>query len=451
MRVGRSLLVICTVLLFAAMVRRDAASVAPVRLLAVEVAELQTPDSQAADSQQQNKQAYSLPKDKLAKAIALDRIRNVLNFAYPLWGLGVLWLLLASGAAVWLDAWSRRVSDRPAIHGLLFFTVLIVVVTVADLPLDWYGHRVSLAYGISVQGWGSWLMDHAKALGLALLLSAPLMLLVHWIVRRSPRHFWFWAWLVALPVGLFITFAEPLGERIFNQFEPLSKNNPALVAELAKVVTRTGTSIPPDRMFLMKASAKTTGLNAYVTGLGTTKRIVVWDTTIGRVPDDEILYIFAHESGHYVLNHIVKGLLVGAIGIFFVFWACARAAGWLVQRFGARWRIESLGSAAGFVVLLLTVNFASFAGTPIGNLVSRHIEHEADVYGQEAVHGIVADPQKTAVSTMNHLGEAWLEDPNPNAFIEFWSYSHPSTQHRAEFAAGYDPWANGGRGKFFDH
>jgi len=71
--------------------------------------------------------------------------------------------------------------------------------------------------------------------------------------------------------------------------------------------------------------------------------------------------------------------------------------------------------------------------------------------GQEAVHGIVADPQKTAVSTMNHLGEAWLEDPNPNAFIEFWSYSHPSTQHRAEFAAGYDPWANGGRGKFFDH
>jgi len=178
---------------------------------------------------------------------------------------------------------------------------------------------------------------------------------------------------------------------------------------------------------------------------------VVWDTTIGRVPDDEILYIFAHESGHYVLNHIVKGLLVGAIGIFFVFWACARAARWLVQRFGARWRIESLGSAAGFVVLLLTVNFASFAGTPIGNLVSRHIEHEADVYGQEAVHGIVADPQKTAVSTMNHLGEAWLEDPNPNAFIEFWSYSHPSTQHRAEFAAGYDPWANGGRGKFFDH
>ena len=95
MRVGRSLLVICTVLLFAATARRDASSVAPVRLLAVEAAELQTPDSQSADSQQQKKQAYSLPKEKLAKAIALDRIRNILGFAYPLWDLGVLWLLLA--------------------------------------------------------------------------------------------------------------------------------------------------------------------------------------------------------------------------------------------------------------------------------------------------------------------------------------------------------------------
>ncbi len=87
--------------------------------------------------------------------------------------------------------------------------------------------------------------------------------------------------------------------------------------------------------------------------------------------------------------------------------------------------------------------------TPVGNTVSRHFEHEADVYGQEAVHGLVADPQKTAVSSFNHLGEAWLDDPNPNAFVEFWSYSHPSVQRRAEFAGHYDPWANGGHGEFF--
>ena len=87
--------------------------------------------------------------------------------------------------------------------------------------------------------------------------------------------------------------------------------------------------------------------------------------------------------------------------------------------------------------------------SPVSNTVSRHFEHEADIYGQEAIHGLVPDPQKTAVSSFNHLGEAWLDDPNPNAFVEFWSYSHPSVQHRAEFAGHYDPWANGGHGRFF--
>ena len=97
----------------------------------------------------------------------------------------------------------------------------------------------------------------------------------------------------------------------------------------------------------------------------------------------------------------------------------------------------------------VTFSLAGFVLTPLGNAMSRHFEHEADVYGQEAIHGLVTDPQKTAVSSFNHLGEAWLDDPNPNGFVEFWSYSHPSVQHRAQFAERYDPWANGERGRFF--
>jgi len=138
------------------------------------------------------------------------------------------------------------------------------------------------------------------------------------------------------------------------------------------------------------------------------------------------------------------------LGLFFVFWACASLAEGMVRRFGERWGIHSVGSRAGFLTLFFAFSIASFALTPVGNTVSRHFEHEADVYGQEAVHGLVADPQKTAVSSFNHLGEAWLDDPNPNAFVEFWSYSHPSVQRRAEFARHYDPWPNGGHGEFFE-
>jgi len=251
----------------------------------------------------------------------------------------------------------------------------------------------------------------------------------------------------------------------YHTYEPLAKSHPALVDELEEVVARTGTNIPPDHMFLMKASEKSNGLNAYVTGLGATKRLVLWDTTTERLPDDEILFVFGHESGHYVLNHIPKMLAGMAIALFFVFWACAGFAGWLVRRFGVRWQLKGpdagrseasanagscLQSRAGFVVLLFAVSLASFVLEPAGNTFSRHFEHEADVYGQEAIHGIVPDPQKTAVAGFNALGEAWLEDPNPSPFIEFWEYSHPSVQTRANFALHYDPWANGGRGKFFD-
>jgi Zn-dependent protease with chaperone function len=394
-------------------------------------------------------QAYTLPPDKLAKAIALSRIRNILEIVDSLWGLAVLWLLLASRAAAALEAWAQRIAHGRWYEGLLFFAAFILILTVADLPLAWVGHSVGLSYGISVQGWGSWLADHAKSLGLALLIGAPVLLLFNRIVRRWPRRCWLRVWFATLPLMVLSVFLSPLLDPIYDKYEPLTANHPALAVELEKVVARTGTNIPPDRMFLMKASAKTNGLNAYVTGLGATKRIVVWDTTAGRIPTDEILFIFGHESGHYVLHHILKGLAVTAIATLFVLWACAGFAAWLVRRFGARWRVDSISSRTGFVVLLFTVSVASFVLDPLSNAFSRHIEHEADVYGQEAIHGIVPDPQKTAVAAFNDLGEAWLEDPNPSPFLEFWLYNHPSVQTRANFALHYDPWANGGHGRFF--
>jgi Zn-dependent protease with chaperone function len=404
-------------------------------------------------------QAYTLPPDKLAKAIALNRIRNILDIVYGLWGVAFLWLLLLLRGAAALQAWALRVFRPRWLQGLLFFALFFVLTTLANLPLDIYAHHVSRAYGIAIQGWGSWLGDQGKALGLTILIGAPILLLFNWIVRRWPRRYWFGIWLVTLPLLVLLLFVSPLIEPLFNKYEPLTQNHPALVDRLEAVVARTGTNIPPQRMFLMKASEKTNGLNAYVNGIGATKRIVVWDTTAGRIPDDEVMFVFGHESGHYVLNHIPKMLAGYALALFFVYWACAAFAAWLADRFGVRWGLftpEMLGepqpplsTRAGFVVLIFAITLASFILEPASNTFSRHFEHEADVYGQEAIHGLVPDPQKTAVSGFQALGEAWLEDPNPSPLIEFWEYNHPSVKTRANFAAQYDPWANGGRGEFF--
>jgi len=399
-------------------------------------------------------ESYTLPPEKLAKAIALSRFRNIMDIAGSLWGIAVAWLLLATGAAAGLGRWAERVFHSRWLQGLLFFAALIVILTFAGLPLDALSHHMSRSYGISVQGWGSWLDDQGKTLLLTIILGSLVMLLFQWIVRVSPRRYWLWCWVITLPLIVASTLAEPLLEPLFNRYEPLSKHHEALVAKLEEVVARTGTNIPPSRMFLMKASEKSNGLNAYVTGVGATKRYVMWDTATDRLPDDEIMFIFGHESGHYVLNHIPKMLAGFALGLFFIYWACAKYAGWLARRRGAQWGLpeeHALASRAGFVVLLFAISVAGLIIEPAANTFSRHFEHEADVYGQEAIHGLVPDPQQTAVKGFNALGEAWLEDPNPNPLIEFWEYSHPSVKNRANFAAHYDPWANGGHGRFFEH
>ena len=416
-----------------------------------------TPQASTLPESQANQQpAYHLSPDKLAKAVAISRIRNIMDIVNGLWGIAVLWILLATGTLARIEAWTKGLTRRRWLQGVIFFALFIVISSLASLPLAWFSQSKEKSFDVSVQTWGSWLGDQAKSLGLSLVIAIPILLLFNWIVRRWPRRYWLGIWVVTVPILVFLIFISPLLEPIFNKFEPLETHHAALVAELEKVVARTGIDIPPNRMYLMKASEKYNGINAYVTGVGATKRYVMWDTATDRLPDDEVLFVFGHESGHYVLKHIPKLIIGMSVGLFFVYWACAALSAWLARRFGTGWKLgglatdNPLASRTGFVVLLFAISIAGFFLEPVQNTFSRHFEHQADVYGQEAIHGIVADPQRTAVSAFNHLGEAWLEDPAPSPFIEFWEFNHPSVQSRANFAEHYDPWANGGHGEFFE-
>jgi Zn-dependent protease with chaperone function len=400
-----------------------------------------------------NSQAYSVPPDKLGKAVALGYIRPTIHFAAEIWELTFLWLLLATGTAKRFSDWCTTISRHRWLQGTLFSAMLVTALfLITELPLSAIGHAFSLHYGISVEAWLPWLLDELKTLALALALETPALLLLFGLTQWtwSQRRYWLWYWVAVIPVVLLGAFLLPaIIEPIFYTYEPLAKSHPALVTQLERVVARTGTSIPPERMFLMKASDKTNGLNAYVSGMGSTKRIVVWDTTADRMPTDQIVFTFAHESGHYVLNHIPKGLAAGIVGLFVLFGASAWLAESFVQRSGGRWHVNTVASLPGMVVILLAFSLLQAITEPIGNIGSRYIEHQADVYGQEAIHGIVADPQKTAVASFNTLGRAYLDDPNPNPFIVFWTYSHPSSQERATFAEHYDPWAPGQQPQFF--
>ncbi len=397
------------------------------------------------------KPAYSLPPEKLARAIAYSRIRVILNFLGSGWSILQLVLLLGLGVVARIRNAAVNLSKNRWAQGFVFTFLLLLLSTLLDLPLDLYGHHVSVVYGQSVQGWGSWAWDNTKSFLLVFVFGGLMVMLLFWVIRKSPTRWWFWFWIPAMILVLISVFVAPvLIDPLFNKFEPLAASNPTLVDRLEEVVTRGGVQIPPERMYLMKASEKVTALNAYVTGYGASKRVVVWDNTVAKATPDEISFIFGHELGHYVLNHIPATLAFLGVLLLIEFYLGYRGVRWLIARYGERWGIPSQHDWGGLVVLLLVLSVLSFLSEPIVNGYSRMHEHEADVYGQEAIHGIVADPQRTAQQAFQLLGEVSLTDPNPSPFVELWTFSHPSVSSRAAFAAAYNPWAAGQRPKFFN-
>jgi STE24 endopeptidase len=270
------------------------------------------------------------------------------------------------------------------------------------------------------------------------------------LMRRSPGRWWLWLWpIAAVNVVVFTMLMPYVIDPLFNTFEPLTKSNPALVQRLEQVVARSGMAIPPERMFLMKASAKSTTLNAYVTGFGPSKRVVVWDTTVAKSTPDEITFIFAHEMGHYVLGHVLLGVVLGCLGLLPLFWLGSCGMRWLLQRHGPAWRIPSQQDWGALVVLAMVLLLVSDLSDPIANGISRWMEHNADVYGQEAVHGIVVDPRAVGVQSFQVLGADALDDPTPHPLYDWWFDTHPTIEFRAAFSRAYDPWASGEQPRFF--
>ncbi len=341
-----------------------------------------------------NRTAYTLSPEKLKTAQELFRVRTTLHFAGEGWGIVQLVLLLALGVPARMRNVAENLTKNRWLQCLVFAFLFLLTITLLNLPLRIYGHHKAVEYGLSVQGWGSWTWDQTKSFLLTWLVGALLVRMLFWVICRSPKNWWFWFWIPTMAGVLFGVFLSPIVvDPMFNKFEPLAQRDPALVAQLEKVVARSGVSLPPDRMFFMRASQKVTSLNAYVTGFGPSKRLVLWDTTIAASTPDELSGIFGHELGHYALGHIAWGLLFTAALLLVAFYLGQRIALALLGRYGTRWRIRSQNDWAFLVVLVLVLNTLSFFSEPVENVFSRSIEHAADVYGQEAIHGIVADPQ----------------------------------------------------------
>jgi STE24 endopeptidase len=392
---------------------------------------------------------YTLPpeREKQARALAAVRLRMIV--VDLIYGLTVLLVILWWKLAPRYRDWAEKASRSWFVQGLIFGPLIALTIDVLTLPTGIYENWIERKYGLSVQGWGSWFWDWSKGELLSIIFTVIAVWILYAVIRVSPRRWWFYFWVATLPLIAALIFIQPLViDPMFHKFEPLEKKDPALTAELEKMVQRAGEKIPPERMFWMGAGEKTTELNAYVTGFGASKRIVVWDTTIAKMNTPQIVFVVGHEMGHYVLHHIPKGFAVAAAGLFVVFYLGYVLIGWVLRPWGRILGIRDVADLASFPALLLAVSILSSFAQPIGNTFSRYLEHQADQYGLEVTHGLTPDSGEVAAQSFNILGDVDLADPDPSRLRVILFYTHPSIPDRIWFALHYEPWVNGGTGEF---
>ncbi len=395
-------------------------------------------DPQRPKAQEKTIKPYTLSPEKSRQAVAFNRARNRLYFGGFAYGMLVYLLLLRGRLGPKYRDWAERLSSRQLVQAFVYAPLLLLTLGAMNLPRSAYAHWLVQEFGLSVQGWRSWVWDWIKVQALAAVFGAFLAWIFYGVVRRSPRRWWFYFWLAALPIIVFVAFVEPVViEPLFFRFEPLAARRPELVRQIEKVAERGGLRIPPERIFEMKASEKLHAVNAYVTGIGASKRIVVWDTTLEKMNTSQTLAVFGHEMGHYVLGHVPRGMAFFAAELFVFL-----LAGFQLLR-GAlrRWGIRRVDDWASLPVMLLLFSGLHFLAAPLENTYSRHVEHQADVYGLEVIHGIVPASGEVAAESFQILGEINLEEPRPSAFIRAWLYDHPPLEDRLIFAQTYDPWS----------
>ncbi len=387
---------------------------------------------------------YSLSPELYKKAKRLAAIRfsfRIFSFVFSLFA---LWLTLRLKWSAKFRDWAERATQRQFLRGLIYAPLFIVTLTLLQLPLDLFNESLLKRYGISVQPWAAWAGDWGKSLLLGIVIGSMLILILFAVIRRSPRRWWLYFWIISIPISLAIFFLQPLViDPMFSKFEPLSAKAPALIPQLESLTVRGGMPIPPERMFWMLASDKTIFTNAYVTGFGATKRVVIWDTSIEKETTDGILLMFGHEMGHYVLNHVPQELLFSSLLVFAVLYLTYRSINRLLARSAAKWRIRGLDDWAALPALLLPVAFFGFFATVLAMNVSRYYENQADVYSLEVTHGLVPDPGQACAASYQMYGEQVFVEPDPNPVNVFLFYDHPPVAERVHLCLTYDPWSQG--------
>jgi STE24 endopeptidase len=361
-----------------------------------------------------------------------------------LWGIGTVLsllipgLLLYSGFSARLRTTAFRLGRRWLPSLMLYALLFTIVAALLGLPLAFYqGYVRQHAYGLSNQSLAKWAEDWLKGVGLSGLGLALVLWIPYLLLRHSPKRWWLYAGLATLPLATLVLVISPVWiDPVFNDFGPLK--DPALERRILRLAQRAG--ISGSRVYQVNKSVDTKTVNAYVTGVGATKRIVFWDTIIAKLHPDQVAFVAAHEMGHFVLRHVLTLIVLATILSTGSLYIVHRMAGRLIARFAPRFGFDQLADPASLPLLILLASGVSLAVSPMVLAFSRHQEHQADVFALELTRD-----NRAAGTTFVRLQQENLSVPRPGAWYMLWRASHPSLGERVDFANRYRPWETGER------
>jgi Zn-dependent protease with chaperone function len=367
------------------------------------------------------------------KALRYYRSGNVLWAVEQLLGLAIPAAILFSGLSARLRTLARRAGRKRFYPTLVVYVALLsLVLFVIELPLSFYaGYLREHAYGLSDQRLGKWAADQIKGLAVGVVAGALTLWVPYLLLARSPRRWWLWTGVLSLPFFALTLLVVPIWVApLFNKFGQMQDK--ALEAQVLALAERAG--VERARVFEVDKSIDTKKVNAYVTGLGQTKRIVLWDTLLHRLTPPQTLFVVGHEIGHYVLGHVKRSILFSSALVMFGLYGAHRTSALLLRRFGRRFGFDRLDDVASMPLLMLLMSLFSFVLTPPALALSRHYEHEADRFGLD----LTCD-REAAATAFVALEQQNLSVPRPGRLYQLFRASHPSIGERIDFINAYRP------------
>jgi Zn-dependent protease with chaperone function len=367
------------------------------------------------------------------KAMQYYRGNNWLWVFNHFWAALLPGALVFSGASARLRKWASRTGRGWFLTIGLYVVAYLALVFLLDRPLAYYEEFWRQhAYGLSNQTLAKWLSDSLIRLGIEMAVGFAFAWVPYLLLARSPGRWWLYTALLSVPFLFLSVLVVPIWiAPLFNKFGPMKDQ--ALERSILDLAARA--KIEGSRVFEVEKSVDTKAMNAYVTGLWNTKRIVLWDTLIARLNETELKSVMAHEMGHYVKGHVVQSILLSFVvtlaGLFLV----DRLGRRLLARFAPRLGFDRLSDVASLPLLLMLMEVAFLALSPVALAYSRYQEHEADRFALDLTHA-----NHSAATAFVKMQTENLGNPRPGMFYKLFRASHPSIGERIDFCNSYRPW-----------